>query len=67
MLFLCSGMILTVAIVCFVQSPFSFLLHYFRHYTRSKQFNLQLPSEVDEYDAIKEKCLSAGFEPGKVR
>lgn len=29
-----------------------------------EKFNLKLPAEVDEYDAIKEKCLAAGWEPG---
>jgi len=28
------------------------------------KFNLKLPSEVDEYYAIKDKCLDAGWEPG---
>ena len=30
------------------------------------QFNLKLPSEVDEYYKIKEKCEEAGWEPGSV-
>ena len=30
------------------------------------QFNLELPAEVDEYYAIKEKCLKAGWQPGTV-
>jgi hypothetical protein len=31
------------------------------------QFNLKLPTEVDEYYAVKEKCKAAGWIPGKVR
>ena len=30
------------------------------------KFNLELPSEVEEYYEIKKKCLAAGWEPGKV-
>jgi len=33
----------------------------------SSQFNLKLPAEVDEYYAVKQKCLAAGWVPGKVR
>jgi len=29
-----------------------------------EKFNLKLPAEVEEYDAIKDKCLDAGWEPG---
>lgn len=29
------------------------------------KFNIKLPSAVDEYYQIKEKCLKAGWEPGK--
>ena len=32
-----------------------------------EKFNLKLPAEVEEYYTIKEKCLAAGWEPGKVR
>ena len=32
-----------------------------------EKFNLKLPAEVEDYYAIKEKCLAAGWEPGKVR
>lgn len=35
---------------------------YFSDYDK---FNIKLPSEVDEYYAVKEKCLNAGWEPGK--
>lgn len=31
------------------------------------KFNIKLPEAVDEYYEIKEKCLKAGWEPGKVR
>jgi len=31
-----------------------------------EKFNLKLPAEVEEYYAIKEKCLAAGWEPGTV-
>mmetsp|Transcript_4557 Transcript_4557/g.7080 ORF Transcript_4557/g.7080 Transcript_4557/m.7080 type:complete len:295 (-) Transcript_4557:90-974(-) len=30
-----------------------------------EKFNLKLPGEVDEYYAVKEKCIAAGWEPGK--
>mmetsp|Transcript_28886 Transcript_28886/g.44405 ORF Transcript_28886/g.44405 Transcript_28886/m.44405 type:complete len:294 (-) Transcript_28886:82-963(-) len=30
-----------------------------------EKFNLKLPAEVEEYYAIKEKCLASGWEPGK--
>eukprot|EP00980_Cylindrotheca_fusiformis_P007530 scaffold1561_cov129-Cylindrotheca_fusiformis.AAC.22 len=29
-----------------------------------EKFNLKLPAEVDEYYAIKDKCLDSGWEPG---
>lgn len=29
-----------------------------------EKFNLKLPAEVDEYYAIKDKCLAAGWQPG---
>jgi len=35
---------------------------YFSNYGK---FNIKLPSEVDEYYAVKEKCINAGWEPGK--
>lgn len=54
---------------------------YYLFYTRSKRkeaedeafftemdgdkFNIKLPSAVDEYYEVKEKCLKAGWEPGK--
>lgn len=34
---------------------------YFSNYGK---FNIKLPSEVDEYYAVKEKCINAGWEPG---
>lgn len=35
---------------------------YFSNYGK---FNIKLPSEVDEYYAVKEKCINAGWEAGK--
>ena len=29
------------------------------------QFNIKLPSEVDEYYSVKDKCMKAGWVPGK--
>lgn len=29
------------------------------------QFNIKLPTEVDEYYNVKDKCINAGWEPGK--
>ena len=29
------------------------------------QFNIKLPAEVDEYYSVKEKCMKAGWQPGK--
>lgn len=34
---------------------------YFSNYGK---FNIKLPAEVDEYYAVKEKCIKAGWEPG---
>jgi len=35
---------------------------YFSSYDK---FNIKLPSEVDEYYNVKDKCMNAGWEPGK--
>mmetsp|Transcript_11217 Transcript_11217/g.23778 ORF Transcript_11217/g.23778 Transcript_11217/m.23778 type:complete len:287 (-) Transcript_11217:83-943(-) len=35
---------------------------YFSSYDK---FNIKLPSEVDEYYSVKEKCMNAGWQPGK--
>merc|ERR1712176_1455571 len=35
---------------------------YFSNY---EKFNIKLPAEVDEYYSVKEKCMNAGWEPGK--
>ena len=41
------------------------LIHLFSFSATNIQFNIKLPSEVDEYYAVKEKCINAGWEPGK--
>ncbi len=61
----------------------TFVVLYMLHYKRQKKkqmdresffldmdgdkFNIQLPTAVDEYYEVKEKCIQAGWEPGKVR
>ncbi len=60
----------------------AFVVLYVLHYKRQKKkqmdreafffdmdgdkFNIQLPKAVDEYYEVKEKCIKAGWEPGKV-
>jgi hypothetical protein len=53
-----------------IHSFFSFLyfsisFHSILFYSILFQFNIKLPSEVDEYYAVKEKCINAGWEAGK--
>ena len=59
----------------------TFVILYVLHYKRQKKkqmdresffidmdgdkFNIQLPKAVDEYYEVKEKCVQAGWEPGK--
>ena len=61
----------------------TFVVLYMLHYKRQKKkqmdresffldmdgdkFNIKLPQAVDEYYEVKEKCIQAGWEPGKVR
>merc|ERR1712157_249291 len=35
------------------------------YFSSYEKFNIKLPSEVDEYYSVKEKCMKAGWEPGK--
>jgi len=35
------------------------------YFSSYEKFNIKLPSEVDEYYSVKEKCMNAGWEPGK--
>lgn len=35
------------------------------YFSSYEKFNIKLPSEVDEYYSVKDKCISAGWEPGK--
>lgn len=35
------------------------------YFSSYEKFNIKLPSEVDEYYAVKDKCMKAGWEPGK--
>lgn len=34
------------------------------YFSTYEKFNIKLPSEVDEYYSVKEKCMNAGWEPG---
>mmetsp|Transcript_12183 Transcript_12183/g.15450 ORF Transcript_12183/g.15450 Transcript_12183/m.15450 type:complete len:318 (+) Transcript_12183:139-1092(+) len=59
----------------------TFVILYMLHYKRQKKkqmevgafftdmdgdkFNIQLPAAVDEYYEVKDKCIKAGWEPGK--
>ena len=61
----------------------TFVVLYMLHYKRQKKkqmdreaffldmdgdkFNIQLPAAVEEYYEVKEKCIQAGWEAGKVR
>lgn len=61
----------------------SFVILYMLHYKRQKKkqmereafffdmdgdkFDIQLPDAVEEYYEVKEKCIKAGWESGKVR
>lgn len=35
------------------------------YFSSYEKFNIKLPAEVDEYYSVKEKCMKAGWEPGK--
>jgi len=35
------------------------------YFSSYEKFNIKLPSEVDEYYSVKEKCMKAGWVPGK--
>lgn len=35
------------------------------YFSSYEKFNIKLPSEVDEYYSVKDKCMNAGWEPGK--
>jgi len=35
------------------------------YFSSYEKFNIKLPSEVDEYYSVKDKCIKAGWEPGK--
>lgn len=35
------------------------------YFSTYEKFNIKLPAEVDEYYSVKEKCMNAGWEPGK--